>query len=253
MNEGWRFLNSTGERALRRLQRGLARSGFRLVLMTAGFTLLAGEANAQMPVIDTTAITNQIRQLTQMVQQLTTLEAQLAQAQQLYSSLNKLTNMGDVATLLNNPAIRQALPPDFANLEKLFTGDGSGVVGQAATKFLEANRTYTTPGNDFYATELKRQQQQNAGNVGLAQQMYETATQRIQGIDQLRKQISTTSDAKGIMDLQARLQAEAAFLQTDVLRMQGLQMIQKAQLDVQEQRDRENWRRRLDAMKGTSQ
>lgn len=226
----------------------------KLLLATVGaIALLAGDANAQMPVIDLTAIANQIRQLTQMVQQLKTLEAQLTQAQQLYSSLNKLTNMGDVATLLNDPAIRQALPADFANLEKLFTGNGSGVVGQAATKFLEANRTYSTPGNDFYATELKRQQQQNAANVGLAQQMYETATQRIQGIDQLRKQISTTSDAKGIMDLQARLQAETAFLQTDVLKMQGLQMIQKAQLDVAEQRSRENWTRRLDAMMGTSQ
>lgn len=238
---------------MRRIQRRVARRDLRLVLIAAGaLALLVPAAHAQgIPVFDTTSVANQIQQLTQMANQLKTMENQLTQAQQLYGSLAKLTNMADVASVLNDPAIRQALPADFASLEKLFTGSGTGVTGQAASNYLQANRTYSSPGNDFYATELTRQQQQNAGTVGLAQQMYETATQRMQGIDQLRQQIGKTTDPKDAMDLQARIQAEAAFLQTDILRMQGLQMIQKAQIEVQEQRSRENWRQRLDTMKGT--
>lgn len=110
------------------------------------------------------------------------------------------------------------------------------------------NSTYKTSANDFYAQELSRLQNKNAGQMGLGQQIYDTATKRIDGIDQLRRQISSASDAKDIADLQARLQAETAFLQTDMLRMQALQMVQQAEVQVDEQRKAEDWRKRMDTM-----
>ncbi|MGO8499507.1 type IV secretion system protein, partial [Rhizobium ruizarguesonis] len=65
--------------------------------------------------------------------------------------------------------------------------------------------------------ELSRAQNQNAGQMSLGQQIYAAATKRIDGIDQLRQPISGAADAKDIADLQARLQAETAFLQTEAL------------------------------------
>ena len=82
------------------------------------------------------------------------LDEQLEQAQQLYGSLNSLTDMADVASLLNDPAIRKALPQDFAAIEGLFKGNGTGVFGDSASNFLDANSTYRTTANDFYAQEL---------------------------------------------------------------------------------------------------
>jgi len=206
-------------------------------------------AGAQgIPVIDQTAIAKQIESITQLKSQLDALNQQLQQAQQLYGSLNKLTNMADVAGVLNDPSIRKALPQDFSAIESLFKGAGSGVFGDAASKFLSDNSTYKTTANDFYAQELSRIQNQNAGQMSLGQQIYDAATKRIDGIDQLRQQIASASDAKDIADLQARLQAETAFLQTDVLRMQGLRMVQQAQVQVDEQRRAEDWRKRMDAM-----
>nr|WP_244604763.1 MULTISPECIES: P-type DNA transfer protein VirB5 [Rhizobium] len=211
--------------------------------------LPAGTAFAQgIPVIDETAIAKQIESITQLKSQLDTLNQQLQQAQQLYASLNKLTNMADVAGLLNDPSIRKALPQDFNAIEGLLKGSGSGVFATSASKFLEENSTYRTDANDFYAQELARAQNQNAGQMSLGQQIYDAATKRIDGIDQLRQQISGAADAKDIADLQARLQAETAFLQTDVLRMQALQMVQQAQVQVDDQRRAEDWRKRLDAM-----
>ncbi|UTS88663.1 P-type DNA transfer protein VirB5 (plasmid) [Rhizobium anhuiense bv. trifolii] len=211
--------------------------------------LPAGTAFAQgIPVIDETAIAKQIESITQLKSQLDTLNQQLQQAQQLYASLNKLTNMADVAGLLNDPSIRKALPQDFNAIEGLLKGSGSGVFATSASKFLEENSTYRTDANDFYAQELARAQNQNAGQMSLGQQIYDAATKRIDGIDQLRQQISGAADAKDIADLQARLQAETAFLQTDVLRMQALQMVQQAQVQVDDQRKAEDWRKRLDAM-----
>ncbi|MBY5866510.1 P-type DNA transfer protein VirB5 [Rhizobium leguminosarum] len=220
---------------------------FALVIATA--LLPVGTASGQgIPVIDQTAIAKQIESITQLKSQLDTLNQQLQQAQQLYGSLNKITKMADVAGLLNDPSIRKALPQDFNAIEVLFKGAGTGVFGNSASKFLQDNSTYRTDANDFYAQELSRSQNQNAGQMSLGQQIYDAATKRIDGIDQLRQQISGAADAKDIADLQARLQAETAFLQTDVLRMQGLQMVQQAEAQVDDQRKAEDWRKRIDAM-----
>ncbi|MNV87277.1 Type IV secretion system protein virB5 precursor [compost metagenome] len=91
-------------------------------------------------------------------------------------------------------------------------------------------------------------QNRNAGQMSLGQQIYDAATKRIDGIDELRKRIAAAGDAKDIADLQARLLAETAFLETDTLRMQALQMIQQAQVQVDLQRQAEDWRKRMDAM-----
>ncbi|MBY3387297.1 P-type DNA transfer protein VirB5 [Rhizobium laguerreae] len=223
------------------------RIGFSLAMM-AGLLPVAAAFAQGIPVIDETAIAKQIESITQLKSQLDTLNQQLQQAQQLYSSLNKVTNMADVAGLLNDPSIRKALPQDFKAIEGLLEGAGTGVFGTSASKFLENNSTYRTDANDFYALELARAQNRNAGQMSLGQQIYDAATKRIDGIDQLRQQISTAADAKDIADLQARLQAETAFLQTDVLRMQALQMVQQAEVQVDDQRKAEDWRKRLDAM-----
>ena len=62
----------------------------------------------------------------------------------------------------------------------------------------------------------------------------------------MRQRLSSASDAKDVLDLQARLQAEQAFLQTDVLRMQGLRMMQQAQIEVNVQRRQEQGRKAID-------
>lgn len=227
----------------------MARERRRLLFVTMTLLASAGAADAQgIPVIDQSAIAKHIESITQLKSQLDALNQQIAQAQQLYGSLNKITDMADVASLLNNPAIRKALPQDFDAIEGLIKGSGTGVFGNSASKFLDQNSTYRTDANDFYAKELSRVQNQNAGQMSLGQQIYDAATKRIDGIDELRRKISSAADAKSIADLQARLQAETAFLQTDVLRMQGLEMIQQAQVQVDDQRKAEDWRQRMDTM-----
>lgn len=223
---------------------------FRGAAMAAALILSAGTATGQgIPVIDKTAIAKHLESIAQLKSQLDALNQQIEQAQQLYGSLNKLTDMADVASVLNDPAIRKSLPADFSTIEGLFKGNGAGVFGDTASKFLEGNSTYRTSADDFYAQELSRIQNKNAGQMSIGQQIYDAATKRIDGIDQLREKISTAGDAKEIADLQARLQAETAFLQNDILRMEALRMVQQAQVQIDEQRRIEDWRRRMDSMK----
>ncbi len=224
------------------------------VLLSVVLMFAAEGASGQgIPVNDQAAIAKQIESIAQLKSQLDALNEQIGQAQQLYGSLNKLTDMADVAKVLNDPSIRRVLPSDFAAIEGLLKGNGTGVFGDSASRFLEGNSTYRTDADDFYAQELSRLQNKNAGQMSLGEQIYDAATKRIDGIDQLREKISTAGDAKEIADLQARLQAEQAFLQTDVLRMEGLRMVQQAQNQVDEQRKAEDWRQRMDAMKAALQ
>ena len=224
------------------------------VLLSAVLMLAAEGASGQgIPVNDQAAIAKQIESIAQLKSQLDALNEQIGQARQLYGSLNKLTDMADVAEVLNDPAIRKALPSDFAAIEGLLKGNGTGVFGDSASRFLEGNSTYRTDADDFYAQELSRLQNKNAGQMSLGEQIYDAATKRIDGIDQLRGKISTAGGAKEIADLQARLQVEQAFLQTDVLRMEGLRMVQQAQNQVDEQRKAEDWRQRMDNMKAALQ
>ncbi|MBZ7925765.1 P-type DNA transfer protein VirB5 [Ensifer adhaerens] len=217
--------------------------------IAAALILSDGTAAGQgIPVIDRTAIAKHLESIAQLKAQLDALNQQIEQAQKLYGSLNKITDMADVAAVLNDPAVRKALPQDFDAIEGLFKGNGTGVFGDTASKFLDGNSAYRTNADDFYAQELSRIQNKNAGQMSLAQHIYDAAAKRVGGIDQLREKISTAGDAKDIADLQARLQAETAFLQTDILRMEALRMVQQAQAQLDEQRKAEDWRRRLDAM-----
>lgn len=218
----------------------------RALSLAAALAGATGAAQAQMVVVDPTAIAKQIEQLQHMVQQLNTMKQQLDQAQQLYGSLNKLTDMNSVASLLNNPQIRNALPKEFSQIESLFKGAGTGPFGNLASSYASSNQSYSSPGNDFYAQELAKLNKTNAAAQSLAQSIYEGASQRMDGIEQLRQRLSSASDAKDVLDLQARLQAEQAFLQTDVLRMQGLRMMQQAQIEVNVQRRQEQGRKAID-------
>ena len=212
--------------------------------------LLALPAAAQIPVIDATGIDKQIEQITELKNQLETAKNQL------HGSLNKLTNMGDIAALLSNPAVRQALPKDFGQLEAALTGHGSGALGSRAEAYARENEIYARTGDDFYAAETRRAQLANAGQVSVAQQVYEAASKRMDGLDELRRQIGQSEDPKTTLDLQARIGSESAQLQNELLKMQALHMLQQAEVQTCEQRAKEDWDRRIDgnirALGGTS-
>lgn len=212
-------------------------------------------------VFDPSVFARQFDQLIEMKKQVETLTSQLkvaqdqlAQAKQLYDSFNKFTNANDVASLLNSSEFRKYLPGEFAQIEGLIKGSGSGSFASSIDSYLSQNRVYTaSPGNSFYASELDRIARQTGAKHSLGQAVYDTASRRIDQLEELRRQISSSKDAKEVLDLSARLQAEQALLQNDVLRLQGLTMIQRAQSDMDVERERERRRKTVDEMKAALQ
>ena len=213
-------------------------------------------AGAQV-VFDPSVFARQLDQLVEMKKQVNSLTSQLqvardqlSEAKRLYDSVNKLTNANDIGALLNTPQFRKVLPQQFSEIEKVVAGQGGGSFASAVDQYLTQNRAYAGNGaNSYYQSELDRIARETGAKHSLGQAAYDTASQRIDALEELRKRISSASDAKEVLDLSARLQAEQALLQNDVLRMQGLAMIQQARSDMDSQREREKQRQIVDEMK----
>src|SRR3954465_14203489 len=102
--------------------------GVKAAVVAAGMSVADMDgARAQMIVFDPQAVAQQMQQLQQQVQQLSTLKQQLEQGQQLYSSLNRLTDVNSVASLLSRPEIRSVLPTDYKQIQSLFSVITQGV------------------------------------------------------------------------------------------------------------------------------
>jgi type IV secretion system protein VirB5 len=221
--------------------------------------LMASPAGAEI-VFDPNVFARQFEQLTELKKQVDTLTSQkvaqdqLSQAKQLYDSFNKRTNANDIGALLNAPQFRKVLPQQFSDIERLIAGQGGGNFADAIDHYLSQNRAYAgNSGNSYYQSELDRIARQTGAKHSMGQAVYDTASQRIDALEELRTRISTATDVKEILDLSARLQAEQALLQNDVLRMQGLAMIQQARSDMDGQREREKQQQLIDEMKAALQ
>lgn len=218
--------------------------------------LIASPAGAEI-VFDPSVYARQFEQLTELKKQVDTLTSQLRvaqdqlnQAKQLYDSFNKRTNANDIGALLNTPQFRKVLPQQFSDIERLVAGQGGGNFADAMNQYLSQNRTYAgNNGNSYYQSELDRIARQTGAKHSMGQAVYDTASQRVDALEELRTRISSATDVKETLDLSARLQAEQALLQNDVLRMQGLAMIQQARTDMDGQREREKQRQLVDEMK----
>ncbi len=220
---------------MRRLVTRLTVSG---ALLSA---VLSGSAVAQgIPVIDVSAIAQAIQRLQQM-------QAQMEQLKQTHASFNKITSMGDIAAILNKPEIRRALPSDFGAAQ-------SALLGQGADAFKSGDGIYVSPASDYYNAQVNRQRDGIAGQKSVGQQMYDAASKRIDGIDSLRRQISQTEDPKTILDLQARIGTEVAAANTDILRMQALAMVVRAEEQQAELRRAQDFeqslQKQIDALRG---
>ncbi len=219
--------------------------------------LLSTLPAATQVVFDPSVFGRQLDQLVEMKKQVDSLTTQLqvardqlSEAKRLYDSVNKLTNANDIGALLNTPQFRKVLPQQFSEIEKLVEGQGAGNFASTVDQYLTQNRAYAGNGaNSYYQSELDRIARETGAKHSLGQAIYDTASQRIDALEELRKRISSASDAKEVLDLSARLQAEQALLQNDVLRMQGLAMIQQARGDMDAQREREKQRQIVDEMK----
>ena len=173
---------------------------------------------------------------------------QISQATDMFDSVNKLTNVNQIASSLNTDAVRHLLPSEARDIQRLMSSDttGLGSLGSAADRIRSSNRV-ALPDLRPDATAFERTNRDSisrngdmaARDAAIAEAAYGVTTKRTTGLEELRSSLDTASDAKDVMDIQARIGVENAHIQNDAVQLQALQMRQQAEQHIRSQRESE--------------
>src|SRR5580698_2123936 len=201
-------------------------------MLAACFIALAATpaAWAQWAVVDAPAIVQLIQEVQTTAQQLQTAKAQLLQAQQ---ALQTMTGDRGMEQLLNG-TVRNYLPSNWTQVTGALQGSGSfsalstdiqSIVTTNAVVSPQRLATLSPGGQQLIQTS----RQWSAMQQALSHQALANASDRFASIQSLIAAISSASDQKGILDLQARISAELGMLQNEQTKLQSLYQSAQAQ------------------------
>lgn len=211
-----------------------------LPIAVALAAMTAVPAHAQQIVYDPTSFAQMVKDARTAIDQLDSLKAQVQQGEELFASLNDLSNVNAMAERLGLPEIRNPLP-DMATLRSAADGDLSalGELAERADAIRRETRVYTPDAPSAAADALERSGARTARDLAIGEIVDRAATDRLEGLETLRRALDTAPNARAVMDLTARLAAEQALIQNEQVRLQGLALTQAAEARLEEQRARE--------------
>ena len=206
----------------------------------------APAAQAQQIVHDPRALAQMIQEARTTLDQLKALQTQVEQGQRLFDSLNDLSDVNALAGELGLPTVRNPLP-DMEALRSAADGDLSalGDLADRADAIRRETRLYTPPTGDldpadaYYRDSLERAGARTARDLAVGEVVAAAADRRLLGLETLRSALDSAPNARAVLDLEARLAAEQALIQNELVRLQGLALTQAAEARLEEQRARE--------------
>jgi type IV secretion system protein VirB5 len=201
------------------------------LLVTLALMGFSRSAQAQFAVIDVAALAQLIQQVQQMEQVLQTAQNALNQAQQTYQSMTGSRGMQNLLSGIN----RNYLPATWPQLPSALAAPIASTVSANAV---------LTPAQVAALSPAEQQLLNGArGNAALlqvaTQEAYATTSNRFASIQQLINAIGSTTDEKGILELQARVQGEQGMLQNESTKLQVLYQAAQAQEWARRQQARE--------------
>jgi type IV secretion system protein VirB5 len=200
----------------------------------------APAAWAQWAVVDAPAIVQLIQEVQTTAQQLQTAKDQLLQAKQ---ALQTMTGDRGMEQLLSG-TVRNYLPSNWNQVTGALQGSGGfstlsadvqGII--TANAVISSQRLATlSPGGQQL---IQNSRQWSAMQQALSHQALANASNRFAAIQTLIAAISSATDQKGILDLQARISAELGMLQNEQTKLQILNQATQAQESSLRQLSRE--------------
>ena len=211
-----------------------------LSIAVALAAMTAVPAHAQQVVYDPTSFAQMVKDARTAIEQLDSLKAQVQQGEELFASLNDLSDVNAIAERLGLPEIRNPLP-DMATLRSAADGNLSalGELAERADAIRRETRVYTPDAPSAAAEALERSGARTARDLAIGEAVDRSATDRLEGLETLRRALDTAPNARAVMDLNARLAAEQALIQNEQVRLQGLALTQAAEARLEDQRARE--------------
>jgi len=225
--------------------------------------VLAGPAMAQgIPVYDSSGYLQALATVRNTLSMIDQGKEQIAEAKQLYGSFNQVTDVNGIASSLSTDGMRHMLPQEARDIGRLMSSNNAdlGSLGSSATRIRDANRV-ALPDLRPNASSYERASRDNmlrngdmaARDAAIAEAAYDVTAQRTSGLEELRTSLDTASDAKQVMDIQARVGVENAHIQNDAVQLQALKMRQEAEDRLRSQRQGEEGLARLEQSLGSNQ
>jgi type IV secretion system protein VirB5 len=171
-------------------------------------------ARAGIPVIDAAALTQQIQQVFAWLQQFQQMQDQFnklqAQLTQMTTMTNKLDGARALGSILNDPTIKAALPPEMQNAAQLMLNPSALGTSQANINGILSSFGITGV-NDLSSTKGV------ADAIGKAQAILTSAQQRQTQLTALASRVDGAADAKESMDLLNRNTLEVASINNQLI------------------------------------
>jgi type IV secretion system protein VirB5 len=188
------------------------------VLCLAVLLGTAPAARAQWAVVDAPAIVQLIQEVQTMRQQLATARDQLQSAQQAFQAMTG--NRGMAGLLAGTP--RNYLPSNWSQVTGAMRGSGAAGYPGLTTDVQSAMTANAVLSPERLATlsvpdqrQILAARQWNAMQQALSHEALANASSRFAAIQSLIATISTATDQKASLDLQARISAELGMLQNE--------------------------------------
>jgi type IV secretion system protein VirB5 len=203
--------------------------------------VLVPAARAQWAVVDVPATIQLVQEVITATEQLETLKSELQQAEQTLQSMSGGRGMQALLAGQN----RNYLPANWSQLTTLSLAGGGDYGGLSSTvQSLISRNAVLSPQRVATLAAVDQQQiattrQWVATNQAVSQSALVNASQRFATLQGLIDAIPIATDQKGILDLQARINAELGMLQNEQTKLQVLSQAMQAQEAAGRQQQRE--------------
>jgi hypothetical protein len=214
---------------------------FAFAVLNAGVLLNLGAASnaaAQMAVIDSANLAQNIQTAAQSVIAVEQLKAQLAQLEQTYQMFTNPTNILSMATGMENQTIENPMP--LANAMSGLVGGSTAPSGAAATYFNQ-NHVYTPTDGSAASAQLNANGQAIANIEGIASTNLAAVQQRIQELPNLESDLNAATSITQVDAINGRIAAESQFVQAQQAQAQNLQVLANEQALSQQQQQQEQF------------
>jgi type IV secretion system protein VirB5 len=199
---------------------------------------LTPSAMAQIPVIDSANLAQNVQELAQDIATVEQLKNQLQQLQQTYAMFTNPTNILGMATNLENPTIENPMPA--ANAMAGLAGGQTAPSGAGVT-FYDQNHIYTPPGTSPYNTQLTANAQGIANIEGIASSNLAAIQARLQELPTLEADLNSASSITQVSAINGRIAAESQFVQAQQAQAANLQVLATEQQANQQQQQQEQF------------
>ena len=214
---------------------------FAIAILGTGTALTLGmapNAAAQMAVIDSANLGQNIQTAAQSVIAVEQLKAQLSQLEQTYQMFTNPTNILGMAAGMENQSIENPMP--MANAMAGLVGGATAPSGAAAS-YYNQNHIYSPTDGSAASTQLNANGNAIANIEGIASTNLTAIQQRMQDLPNLESDLNAATSITQVDAINGRIAAESQFVQAQQAQAQNLQVLASEQALSQQQLQKEQF------------